>query len=35
MRLRLIAVGGRMPDWVQAGFDDYEMSELEAMEPVR
>lgn len=23
MRLRLIAVGGRMPDWVQAGFDDY------------
>lgn len=23
MRLRLIAVGGRMPDWVQTAFDDY------------
>ena len=23
MRLRLIAVGGRMPDWVSAGFDEY------------
>jgi 23S rRNA (pseudouridine1915-N3)-methyltransferase len=23
MRLRLIAVGGRMPDWVQTAFEDY------------
>ncbi|WP_428311932.1 23S rRNA (pseudouridine(1915)-N(3))-methyltransferase RlmH [Hydrocarboniphaga sp.] len=23
MRLRLIAIGGRMPDWVQTAFDDY------------
>lgn len=23
MRIRLIAIGTRMPDWVQAGFNDY------------
>ena len=23
MRMRLLAAGTRMPDWVDAGFDDY------------